>query len=93
MMEVKDASSGENQVIIQNKRYEGYCVDLMYKIGQLLKFKHTFELVKDNNYGSYDPLKKTWNGLVKRILDRVSIIDRNYFKNRAVANILKNYSI
>lgn len=73
MMEVKDASSGENQVIIGNKRYEGYCVDLMFKIGQLLKFKHTFELVKDNNYGSYDPVKKTWNGLVKRILDRVSI--------------------
>lgn len=70
MMEVKDASSGENQVIIGNKRYEGYCVDLMFKIGQLLKFKHTFELVKDNNYGSYDPVKKTWNGLVKRILDR-----------------------
>ena len=72
-MEVKDGSTGENQVTIGNKKYEGYCVDLMYKIGQLLKFKHTFELVEDNKYGTYNPKTKSWDGLVKRILDRVNI--------------------
>ena len=72
-MEVKDPSSGENQVTIKDKKYEGYCIDLMHKIGELLKFKYTFELVEDKQYGSYDPAKKSWNGLIQRILDRVSI--------------------
>lgn len=58
-------------ISIDQKRYEGYCIDLIEEIANYLGFKFEFELVPDKQYGSYDPVKKTWNGLIKRLLDRV----------------------
>lgn len=55
-----------------NARFEGYSIDLIDNVAQILKFKYEFYLVEDNRYGSYDPVKKKWDGLVKALLDRVS---------------------
>lgn len=57
-----------------NQRFEGYSVDLIEGISQVLGFKYELELVPDNKYGSYNKKTKTWDGLVKHLLDRVSII-------------------
>lgn len=54
-----------------NARYEGYVVDLINRIKQLLKFKnYELEVVPDGEYGSLNPTTKKWNGLVKHLLDR-----------------------
>lgn len=50
-------------------------MDLIEGISQILGFKYELELVKDNKYGSYNKETKTWDGLVKHLLDRVSMVD------------------
>lgn len=46
-------------------------MDLIDSIAKILGFKYQFELVPDNNYGSYNKKTKKWDGLVKHLLDRV----------------------
>lgn len=62
---------GTRGVLIDQKYYEGYCIDLIKKIAKHLNFKYQFELVPDGQYGAYDPQKKSWSGLIGRLLDRV----------------------
>ena len=70
MQPVKDGSN--RGVLIGDIRYEGYCIDLIDAIAKKLNFKYKFELVPDNKYGSYHEDTKSWDGLVKRLLDHVS---------------------
>lgn len=67
-MEVTDGST--RGVLIDQKRYEGYCIDLIELIAKELGFKYTFELIP-GPYGNYDPKIKNWNGLIRRLLDHV----------------------
>lgn len=57
---------------LKSLKFIGYSLDLIDGISKLLGFKYVFELTPDNAYGSYDKEKKSWNGLVKQLLDRVS---------------------
>ncbi|KAJ6638984.1 Glutamate receptor ionotropic, kainate 2 [Pseudolycoriella hygida] len=52
-----------------NDRYEGYSKDLIDEISKGLGFNYTIVIVDDNAYGSYNPKKKKWDGLVKYLLD------------------------
>ncbi|XP_032663311.1 glutamate receptor ionotropic, kainate 2-like [Odontomachus brunneus] len=68
VMEVTDGST--RGILIDQKRYEGYCIDLIDYIAKHLNFKYKFELVPDGQYGSYNVKTKMWDGLIKRLLDR-----------------------
>lgn len=59
--------------LVGNDRYEGFSKDLMDAIASRLKFKYTLMLVKDKSYGNIDKVTEKWNGMVREILDRVSI--------------------
>ena len=61
-------------VLKENDQYEGFCVDLLKEIAELVGFKYKIELVADGNYGAPDKSTGTWNGMVREIIDRV----RNY---------------
>ncbi|XP_022911458.2 glutamate receptor ionotropic, kainate 2-like [Onthophagus taurus] len=67
LMYAKPAKKG--QILEGNARFEGFSMDIIDEIANILNFTYQFELVHDNNYGSYDPVKKEWNGLVRDILD------------------------
>lgn len=67
VIEVTDGST--RGVPIDKKYYEGYCIDVIENIAKILKFKYSFMLVPDNQYGSYVPKTKSWNGLIKLLLD------------------------
>lgn len=68
IMEITDNSM--RGVLIGTKRYEGYCIDLIDLIAKNLSFKDVvYEIVPDDQYGRYDPQTKSWNGLIKRVLD------------------------
>ncbi|KAJ8910754.1 hypothetical protein NQ315_017211 [Exocentrus adspersus] len=60
-----------NEFRTGNDRYEGYAMDLMGMIckPESLNCSYTFYLVPDNNYGTYDPEKKQWNGLIRELMD------------------------
>ncbi len=55
-----------------NDRYEGFCIDLLKDVAQLVGFQYTISIVKDGKYGVEDPDSKQWNGIVRELLDGVS---------------------
>ncbi|XP_063925797.1 glutamate receptor ionotropic, kainate 2-like isoform X2 [Zophobas morio] len=60
----------EGDVLTGNARYEGFSMDLIDGIAGILGFKYEFRLAEDGKYGNYDPVTKSWNGLIKDLLDR-----------------------
>lgn len=67
----REAKLGER--LEGNAQFEGYAMDLIDGIANILNFTYRFELVPDNNYGKYDPETGEWNGLIRQLLDKVII--------------------
>ena len=59
-----------------NDRFEGYNVDLIRYISEVLKFNYTIHIVKDRSYGSYNEKNDTWNGMIGELLSQVRIISK-----------------
>lgn len=53
-----------------NARFEGYSLDLIDGIANILKFQYRLEPVHDNAHGSFNRKTKKWNGLIKELLER-----------------------
>ena len=49
--------------------YEGFCIDLLNKLKETLKFDYEIYPVPDNNFGSFDHVSKEWNGMVRELLE------------------------
>src|SRR5581483_5624595 len=45
-----------------NERYEGFCIDLIEELSQILHFRYTFRLVSDKKWGN--EVNGTWNGMI-----------------------------
>ena len=54
-----------------NDRYEGFCLDLLEEIAQIVGFRYKVELVSDGKYGASDE-NGEWNGMVKELITKVS---------------------
>lgn len=77
-----------------NDRYEGYCIDLLRHIADILQFNYTIHKVKDNAYGSYDPVAKNWNGLVGELMNDVRGLLKRIRGNDSVVEIFfRNESV
>ncbi|RZB39423.1 Lig chan, ANF receptor and/or SBP bac 3 domain containing protein, partial [Asbolus verrucosus] len=63
----------DGEILEGNQRYEGFSMDLIAALFDEMKsefnFTFRFELAKDKKYGNYDEKTKSWNGLIKDILD------------------------
>ncbi|XP_033226294.1 glutamate receptor ionotropic, kainate 2-like isoform X2 [Belonocnema kinseyi] len=53
-----------------NERYEGFCIDLLRDIAELVGFTYKIELVPDGKYGVYDYETGEWNGIVRQLMDK-----------------------
>ena len=53
--------------------YTGFCIDLLNRLQQDMKFQYTIEVVPKNIYGSWDIFSQKWNGLIRYLVERVSI--------------------
>ena len=60
------------ETLVGNDRYEGFCVDLIDEIAQLLGFNYTIEIVLDGQHGKFNPEKQRWNGMIGDLLDQVN---------------------
>ena len=49
-------------------KFSGYCIDLLDKLAEKMKFNYVMHPVADGHFGSLDPLSKEWNGMVEEIL-------------------------
>ncbi|CAG0923707.1 unnamed protein product [Notodromas monacha] len=56
--------------LVGNDKFEGFCIDLIHEISNILQFNYTFRLVKDGKYGSRDKETGEWNGMIRELLDR-----------------------
>ena len=57
----------------KNERYEGFCVDLLKEMSDIIGFKYEIYLVPDGKYGAPSKKDGKWNGMVHELIDRVSI--------------------
>ena len=55
-----------------NDRYQGFCVDLLEEIAEIVGFRFEIKLVPDGKYGAPDD-NKMWNGMVQEIISKVSV--------------------
>lgn len=53
-----------------NDRYEGFCVDMLKELADILKFKYRIRLVGDGHYG-VPGANGTWTGMVGELISRV----------------------
>uniref|UniRef100_UPI00398EF48D glutamate receptor ionotropic, kainate 3 n=1 Tax=Pristiophorus japonicus TaxID=55135 RepID=UPI00398EF48D len=51
-----------------NDRFEGYCIDLLKELSNILGFVYDIQLAQDGKYGTPDD-KGQWNGMVKELID------------------------
>ena len=54
-----------------NDRFEGYCIDLLMEIAQLLHFNFSIHVVADKQYGAPTGPSGEWTGMVKELMDKV----------------------
>lgn len=59
-----------------DERYEGFCIDLLKEIARMVGFAYRIELVPDGKYGVYDYETGEWNGIVRQLMDKVSVSDK-----------------
>ena len=50
--------------MVGNNHYEGFNVDLIEEISQILGFNYTIKLVEDGSYGSFDKETQKWTGMI-----------------------------
>lgn len=60
-----------NETLDGNKKYKGYCVDLLDKIAKLCNFTYTIKLVDDGLHGAI--VNGKWNGIVSELIDKVIV--------------------
>ena len=64
----------EDEELEGNDRYIGFCMDLIFEVSKLLGFNYTVSLVADGSNGSKNKVTGEWNGMVRELLDHVSMI-------------------
>uniref|UniRef100_A0A674CWQ9 Glutamate receptor n=2 Tax=Salmo trutta TaxID=8032 RepID=A0A674CWQ9_SALTR len=59
----------EHQALEGNERYEGFCVDMLRELAELLHFSYRLRLVADGVYG-VPGANGTWTGMVGELISR-----------------------
>lgn len=59
------------QDFVGNEQYEGFCVDMLRELADILKFSFKIKLVDDGLYGAPEP-NGSWTGMVGELINRVS---------------------
>lgn len=52
-----------------NERYEGFCVELVARLADILHFNYTLVEQTDGVYGKYDNRTGEWTGMLRRLMD------------------------
>lgn len=61
---------GNHQEMEGNDRYEGFCVDMLKELAEILRFNYKIRLVGDGVYGVPEA-NGTWTGMVGELIARV----------------------
>jgi hypothetical protein len=70
-----------------NERFEGFGIELIHELSLMLGFNYTFELQRDNAYGSLNKKTNQWNGMIRELLEEVTCALDFVCVSRAVRSI------
>ena len=73
--------------LVGNDAFEGYAIDLIAEIAEILKFNYTFKWVDDGAYGYKNKETGEWNGLMGELLSQVKHWDRGDLENLEFQNL------
>ena len=62
-----------------NDQYEGFCIDLLNEIAQILGFTYILRQAPNNGYGSRNQETGEWNGMIRELLEQVSFVEWDSF--------------
>lgn len=57
-----------DKALVGNDRFEGFCIDLLKELANILGFTYEIRLVPDGRYGSQDD-KGQWNGMIRELIE------------------------
>ncbi|XP_039662499.1 glutamate receptor ionotropic, kainate 3 [Perca fluviatilis] len=57
-----------DKALVGNDRFEGFCIDLLKELANVLGFTYEIRLVPDGRYGSQDD-KGQWNGMIRELIE------------------------
>ncbi|KAJ8412533.1 hypothetical protein AAFF_G00128690 [Aldrovandia affinis] len=60
-----------DKALYGNDRFEGYCLDLLKELSNILGFTYEVKLVTDGKYGAQND-KGEWNGMVRELIDHIA---------------------
>uniref|UniRef100_A0A7N9AL60 Glutamate receptor n=1 Tax=Mastacembelus armatus TaxID=205130 RepID=A0A7N9AL60_9TELE len=60
-----------DKALVGNDRFEGFCIDLLKELANILGFTYEIRLVPDGKYGSQDD-KGQWNGMIRELIEHVT---------------------
>lgn len=60
----------QNKNLTGNDRFDGFCIDLLRTIADLLGFNYELYLVPDKKFGVENTTSGEWNGMVREIIDK-----------------------
>ncbi|XP_017546912.1 glutamate receptor ionotropic, kainate 1 isoform X2 [Pygocentrus nattereri] len=60
-----------DKVLYGNDRFEGYCLDLLKELSNILGFNYEVKLVSDGKYGAQND-RGEWNGMVRELIDHIA---------------------
>lgn len=69
---------GNYQEFQGNDQYEGFCVDMLKELADILKFSFRIKLVDDGLYGAPEP-NGSWTGMVGELINRVITLTNGPF--------------
>lgn len=55
----------------ENDMFEGFCIDVLRLIANIVGFEYNIKLVADGKYGLLNPDTGEWNGIVRELIDKV----------------------
>ena len=76
-----------------NDRYEGFCIDMIKNIANLIGFQYEIQLSPSKVYGIQDPETGEWNGLVRELMDNVSKYVFSFSFMHVLLHLLLNWII
>lgn len=71
-----------------NEQYEGFCVDMLRELADILKFSFKIKLVDDGLYGAPEP-NGSWTGMVGELINRVSTVQNRLQSAITTRNVLQ----
>uniref|UniRef100_A0A8C6K945 Glutamate ionotropic receptor kainate type subunit 3 n=1 Tax=Nothobranchius furzeri TaxID=105023 RepID=A0A8C6K945_NOTFU len=57
-----------DKALVGNNRFEGFCIDLLKELANILGFTYEIRLVPDGKYGSQDD-KGQWSGMIRELIE------------------------